>query len=100
MEHKMSLIVGDKIVYPGRGPCRVGAVVWKMVCGASGKFYQLALLDGSGAELFVPVDSSRHLPMRALLDPSEIPALLGRLKAGQTAAESSGPAKNWRQRQL
>jgi RNA polymerase-interacting CarD/CdnL/TRCF family regulator len=100
MEIPMSLTVGNKIVYPGRGPCLVAAVVRKVVCGTSANFYRLALLDDSRAELFVPVDKSRDSQMRALLDRSDIPALLGHLKARSGATEDLGTAKNWRQRQL
>jgi len=86
----MTLTVGDKVVYPGRGPCLIGGVVQKVVCGTSTSFYRLALLDDSRAELFVPVANLRDLHMRALLDRSEIPKLLGQLRT----------AKNWRQREL
>lgn len=96
----MTLTVGDKVVYPGRGPCLVVAVVRKVVCGTSAKFYRLALLDGSGAELFVPVDNSRDLRMRALLERSDIPKLLGHLKPRDAVAMDLETAKNWRQRQL
>ena len=96
----MTLTVGDKVVYPGRGPCLIGAVVKKEVCGMSASFYRLALLDDSSAELFVPVNKSRDLHMRALLDRSEIPKLLGHLKSGTETTRDPGPAKNWRQREL
>ena len=96
----MAFTVGAKVVYPGRGPCLVAAVLRKVICGTSANFYRLALLDGSGAELFVPVDKSRNLQTRALLDRSDIPALLGHLKARAGATEDVGTAKNWRQRQL
>lgn len=96
----MRLTVGDKVVYPGRGPCLVAGVVRKEVCGTEANFYRLALLDESGAELFVPVDKSRNLPMRTLLKRSDIPVLLGHLKTRVGATEDDGAAKNWRQRQL
>jgi RNA polymerase-interacting CarD/CdnL/TRCF family regulator len=57
-------------------------------------------LDDSRAELFVPVDNSRDLHMRVLLDRSEIPKLLGHLRARVGVTEDVGPAKNWRQREL
>lgn len=94
----MTLTVGAKVVYPGRGPCLIGGVVQKVVCGTSTSFYRLALLDDSRAELFVPVDNSRDLHMRALLERSEIPKLLGHLKTHAGAPKELGPAKNWRQR--
>jgi len=95
----MTLTVGDKIFYPGRGPCLIGGVVQKVVCGTSARFYRLALLDDSRAELFVPVDNLRDLHMRALLNRSEIPKLLGHLKTGAGVTKDLGTAKNWRQRE-
>jgi RNA polymerase-interacting CarD/CdnL/TRCF family regulator len=95
---RMTLTVGDKVVYPGRGPCLVGAVVQKVVCGRLARFYRLALLDDSKAEVFVPVDNSRDLHMRALLDRSEIPELLGHLRTRTAVTKDLGRAKNWRQR--
>jgi RNA polymerase-interacting CarD/CdnL/TRCF family regulator len=97
---RMKLAVGDKVVYPGRGPCLIGAIVQKVVCGRSASFYRLALLDNSTAELFVPVGSLRDLQMRALLDRSEIPKLLGHLKTRTGVTKDLGTAKNWRQREL
>jgi RNA polymerase-interacting CarD/CdnL/TRCF family regulator len=100
MEIRMTLTVGDKVVYPGRGPCLIGAVVQKVVCGRSASYYQLALLDDSKAELFVPVEKSRDLHMRALLARSEIPKLLRHLKTHLAVVKEPGTAKNWRQREL
>lgn len=95
----MTLSVGDRVYYPGRGPCFVDAVVEKVVCGTSAKFYRLALLDDSGAELFVPISNSSDLKLRALLDRSEIPKLLRHLKARVGVPKDPGTAKNWRQRE-
>src|SRR5947207_7568411 len=100
MEIRMTLTVGDKVVYPGRGPCLIGGVVQKVVCGRSASFYRLALLDDSKAELFVPIDNFNDLHMRALLDRSEIPKLLGHLKTRVAVAKDPAKAKNWRQREL
>ena len=96
----MTLTVGGKVVYPGRGPCLIGGIVQKVVCGRSASFYRLSLLDDSNAELFVPVDNSHDLPVRALLDRSEIPKLLGHLKPRAGVTKGLGTAKNWRQREL
>jgi RNA polymerase-interacting CarD/CdnL/TRCF family regulator len=100
METQMNLTVGDKVVYPGRGPCLIGAVVEKMVCGKLASYYRLALLDDSRAELFVPVDKCGDINMRALLTRLEIPKLLEQLKTGIPATRNPGTAKNWRQREL
>jgi len=91
----MTLTVGQKVYYPGRGPYLVGAVVRKVVCGASANFYTFTALDGSGAELLVPVGSCSDLPLRALLAPDAIPKLLSRLK---TRAEPPKEIRNWQQR--
>ncbi|MGH7852586.1 MAG: CarD family transcriptional regulator [Candidatus Binatia bacterium] len=96
----MTLTVGKKVYYPGRGPCLVDAVVEKVVCGTTAKFYKLALLDGSGAELFVPVGNSSDLRLRALLGRSEIPKLLLHLKTRAGVSSDLASAKNWRQREL
>jgi RNA polymerase-interacting CarD/CdnL/TRCF family regulator len=100
MEIRMTLTVGDKVVYPGRGPCLVGAIVQKVVCGMPARFYRLTLLDGSKGELFVPVDNLHDLHMRSLLDRSDIPELLGHLKtrAGVTndlEQPKTGASASW-----
>jgi CarD family transcriptional regulator len=71
-----------------------------VVCGTSARFYRLALLDGSKAELFVPVDNFHDLHLRELLDRSEIPQLLDRLKSRARVTTDVATAKNWRQREL
>jgi RNA polymerase-interacting CarD/CdnL/TRCF family regulator len=100
MEIRMRLTVGDKVVYTGRGPCLINAVVNKVVCGMTASFYRLALLDDSKAELFMPVDKSTDQHVRALLNRSEIPKLLGLLENRAGVIKDPGTAKNWRQREL
>jgi RNA polymerase-interacting CarD/CdnL/TRCF family regulator len=95
----MMLTVGAKVVYPCRGPCLIGAVVQKVVGGQTKKFYPLALLDDSNGELFVPVENLANLHLRALLDRSEIPQLLRRLKKISRSTKDL-EAKNWRQRNI
>jgi CarD family transcriptional regulator len=86
------LTVGNKVIYPSQGPCLIGPVVKKVIDGRATSFYPLAPLDGSGGELFVPVDKAPALGIRQLLEKSEIPKLLGHLK------KTAGAAKNWKQR--
>ena len=90
----MLLTAGSKVVYPSQGPCVVGAIVQKVVDGAPLSFYPLAALDGSGGEVFVPVDKVEALGVRLLLDRSEIPKLLGHL------TKAAGTAENWKQRTM
>jgi CarD family transcriptional regulator len=90
----MVLNVGNKVVYPSQGPCRIGAVVKKMVGGRPTSFYQLAVLDDGGGELFIPLDKVGALGIRKLLAKSEIPKLLSHLK------KAAVPEKNWKQRAI
>jgi CarD family transcriptional regulator len=90
----MNLNVGNKVVYPSQGPCLIGAVVKKVVGGTPVSFYQLAVLDDKGGELFVPIDKVSALGIRQLLEKSEIPKLLGQLKKATAAAT------NWKQRAM
>lgn len=90
----MILSVGNKVVYPNQGPCRIGEVVEKMIGGRPTSFYQLALLDESGDALFVPLDKIRTLGIRQLMAKSEIPKLLSHLK------KATVPEKNWKQRAI
>ena len=96
----MTLTVGVKVVYPGRGPCLIDAIVRKVVCGTPARFYRLVLLDGSKGELFVPIANLQNLHMRPLLDRSKIPELMGRLTKPSGVTNDLGAAKNWRQREL
>jgi len=86
------LAIGNKVVYPCQGPCRIGRVVKKVIGGRPISFYQLALLDDSGGELFVPVDKAQAIGIRPLLEKSEIPKLLKRLK------KTARTVKGWKQR--
>lgn len=85
---------GNKVVYPYQGPCRIGEVVNKVISGRPASFYHLALLDGSGGELFIPVDKVSGLGIRQLMARSQIPKLLRLLR--KRAAAST----NWKQRAI
>ena len=66
-------------MYPSQGPCLIGPIVGMDVSGSLVNFYRLALLDGSGGALFVPVDKIQSIGLRPLLEKSEIPKLLDQL---------------------
>jgi CarD family transcriptional regulator len=85
---------GNKVVYPYQGPCLIGAVVKKVISGRPTSFYHLALLDGSGGELFIPVDKIGGLGIRQLMARSEIPKLLGLLR------KPAATPTNWKQRAI
>jgi CarD family transcriptional regulator len=65
-----------------------------VIGGQPTSFYHLALLDGSGGELFLPVDKISGLGIRQLMTKSEIPKLLGLLK------KSAATTTNWKQRAI
>ncbi len=88
----MILTSGNKVIYPSQGPCLIGPVIKKVIDGRPVSFYQLALLDDSGGELFVPVDKVQTIGIRPLLNMSDVPKVLCQLK---------GPPrtdKDWKQR--
>ena len=76
----MRLTVGNKVVYPSQGPCRIGQIVKRDVEGTPIRFYHLVILGDSGGELYVPVEKAHDIGVRLLLDKSEIPKLFGQPK--------------------
>lgn len=86
-----ALATGNKAIYPGQGPCRIGHVVKRVVDGRGIMFYHL-ILDDSGGDLFVPVEKARAIGVRLLMKKSEIPKLLTHLKKAATTSD------NWKQR--
>lgn len=88
----MKLNVGNKIVYPSQGPCRIGSIVNKIIDGNTLSFYQLVILDDQGGDLFIPVDKVEAVGIRLLIAKSEIPALLNHLK------KPADPDVDWKQR--
>jgi CarD family transcriptional regulator len=94
----MIMNVGEKVVYPSQGPCRIGAMVKKEFGGKPMKFYPLAVMDDSGDVLFVPVDKIASLGIRQLMEKSEIPKLLRRLSREAETATLPTTAMKWKQR--
>ncbi len=88
----MLFIAGNKVVYPGQGPCLINTVINRIVNDRPRSFYHLILLDGSGGELFVPVDKIQTIGIRPLLERSDIPKLLDQLTM------KAGVARDWKQR--
>src|SRR5262245_33660482 len=86
-ENRVILTSGNKVIYPSQGPCLIGPVIKKVIDGKSVSFYQMALLDDSGGELFVPLDKAQTIGIRPLLSISDIPKVLGLLM------EPAGPDK-------
>lgn len=96
----MILSTGGKVVYPYQGPCRIGPVVKKDFGGRQMNFYPLAVMDDSGDVLFVPVDKVKTLGIRRLIEKSEIPKLLRRLRQKAETAAPPTTAMRWKQRAI
>ena len=90
----MTFKIGDKVVYPSQGPCRIDAVVENAIAGAPASCYRLSLLDDSRDAVLVPIEKIKALSIRYLLAKSEIPKLLGHFK------NSPATSKNWKQRAI
>jgi RNA polymerase-interacting CarD/CdnL/TRCF family regulator len=87
-----ALAIGNKAIYPGQGPCRVGELVKRVVNDTVMMFYHLTVLDDYRGDLFVPVEKARAIGVRLLMKRSEIPALLDHLKKRVKTSD------NWKQR--
>jgi CarD family transcriptional regulator len=88
------LTAGSRIVYPSQGPCRISAIVEKMIDERPRMFYQLFVLNDGGGELFIPVEKVETVGIRLLLNRSEIPALMDRL------SQPAAVVNNYRARSL
>jgi CarD family transcriptional regulator, regulator of rRNA transcription len=84
--------IGNKVVYPCQGPCLIDRITNRVVNDRPRSFYHLVVLDGSGGELFVPVDKVQAIGIRPLLERSDIPKLLDQL------TKTARTVSNWRQR--
>ena len=94
----MSLHVGQSVVYPYRGPCRIDPVIKKTIGGRPRDFYPLVLLDNSGDVIFVPVNKLGSLGIRQLVKKTDVPELLQRLRKNIRKAESPRGRTTWRDR--
>ena len=88
----MVFSIGNKVVYPCQGPCLIDRITNRVVNDRPRSFYHLVVLDGSGGELFVPVDKVQAIGIRPLLKRSDIPKLLDLL------TKTTRIASDWRQR--
>jgi CarD family transcriptional regulator len=98
VDNSLVLNVGEKIIFPSHGPCLIDAVVHKLIGDIRITFYRLARLDDNGGELFVPVDKIREFGIRRLLQRSEIPELLSRLRRKSKPVILPTTPRNWKQR--
>lgn len=88
----MNLTIGNRVVYPGQGPCRIDQVISKLVDGKTVRFYQLSVLGEGGAELFVPVNKAQLVGLRLLVSLKEVSGIL------KTLIEETKFADGWKER--
>ena len=86
--------IGHKIVYPGQGPCRIGAVVEKVIGGQVGSYCRLVSLAENSETVFVPLSKINDLGIRQLMTKFEISAILRQL------GHPCQPRTNWKQREF
>ncbi len=88
----MTLITGNKVIYPSHGPCLIGPIVEKVIADRAVSFYHLAILEEGGGELYVPIDKAQTIGLRLLLKKSDIPKLLSQFR------QTNAVTKDWKQR--
>ncbi len=71
--------VGTKVVYPTHGVGLVEAIEKKEVSGKRQSFYILRII-GSGMTIMVPTKNAKHVGLREVIEPSEIPKVMAILK--------------------
>jgi CarD family transcriptional regulator, regulator of rRNA transcription len=88
----MTISIGNKIAYPGHGPCRVSSIVKKVIGGQLGSYYRLVSLDENAGEVFIPLDKTEAVGIRALMSKSDVSRVLGQL------ARPAEQIANWKHR--
>ena len=88
----MTFSIGQKVVYPGQGPYRIGAVVKKVIGGQVDSYYRLISLAENSDAVLVPLSKIDGLGIRRLMTKAEVPRILRHL------ALSSETTTNWQQR--
>ena len=88
----MRFSVGHKVVYPGQGPCRIGAVVKKVIGGQIDSYYRLISLAESSDAVLVPLSKIDGLGIRRLTTKADVSKILRHL------ALWSEPMNHWQQR--
>jgi CarD family transcriptional regulator len=83
------LTIGNRVIYPRRGPCVIDRISTEVVNGAAMEFYHLVFLDDSRGGVLVPVEKAQAIGVRALLKRSQIPKLFERLAAAAAADDDS-----------
>lgn len=90
--------VGEVVVYPGHGVCRIEKVVERVVSGANKRFF---LLRALGAEMciLIPEDKIDHAGLRHVVDMQTADRILAILKESDgVQAESNHNKQSWNRR--
>jgi CarD family transcriptional regulator len=82
----MMLTVGNKVIYPCRGPCLINSIITTTVDEKPTTFYELVVLNDCRGTLLVPADKVQTVGIRPLLNQPEISGLLALLERPSTAS--------------
>jgi CarD family transcriptional regulator len=82
----MLLAIGNKVIYPSHGPCLISSIVDKVVGERPMTCYQLLVLYEGTGMLLVPIEKATSIGIRPLLNKTDIPKLLDKLKRPSKAS--------------
>lgn len=88
----MKLSVGDKVVYPNQGVCKIEEVCARSVAGRSEQFYMLRILS-NGSTVMIPISNVENVGLRRLSDESDLRDLFQILETHE-----SQPNPDWKNR--
>lgn len=84
--------VGDRVVYPMHGAGTIEGIEEKEILGKTHRYYVLRL-PISDMKVMIPVDNTKEIGLRDVIDPSEVEKVLDVLKQ-----ESTAMSPNWNRR--
>jgi len=84
--------VGDRVVYPMHGAGTIEGIEEKEILGKTHCYYVLRL-PISDMKVMIPVDNTKEIGLRDVIDPSEVEKVLDVLKQ-----ESTAMSPNWNRR--
>lgn len=84
--------IGDRVVYPMHGAGTIEGIEEREVLGKTHRYYVLRL-PISDMKVMIPVDNTKEIGLRDIIDPSEVDKVLHVLRQ-----ESTAMSTNWNRR--
>lgn len=88
----MSFQIGDQVVYPNQGVCRIEEVCTRSISGRQEEFYVLRTLD-TNSTVMIPVSNVENVGLRPLCDSEDVKELYNFLQS-----QSEEPDSDWKNR--